>query len=101
MMWNPLRLTLFYCVIFNESNILMLSDVVPCEEGYRISFWPCKQTDVPKMETFLIPKKPEGASGVDYYSFFHAYVECINSEIKPAGHDTFWYTGTEQFFTFI
>ena len=38
-----------------------------CPEGYRISFWPAKAIGVPSKEVFLIPKKPEGESGVDYY----------------------------------
>ena len=52
-------------------------------EGYSITFQPRKQ-GTPKWETFLIPKKPDGASGPDYYSIMSAYIEAINIEIVPS-----------------
>ena len=64
-----------------------------CPEGYRISFWPAKAIGVPSKEVFLIPKKPEGESGVDYYYFFNAYVEAINKEIMPGNEQNFWFQG--------
>ena len=30
--------------------------------------------------------------GVDYYKFFNAYVQAINTQIKPSPKQTFWYS---------
>ena len=61
-------------------------------EGYSITFQPRKQ-GTPKWETFLIPKKPDGASGPDYYSIMSAYIEAINAEIVPSDEQTLWWQG--------
>ena len=61
-------------------------------EGYSITFQPRKQ-GTPKWETFLVPKKPEGAKGPNYYSIMSAYLEAINFEIVPNDEQTLWWQG--------
>ena len=70
-----------------------LLDVVPCGDGFRITFTPCKQTGPKKTEVFLIPKIPEGSNGVNFHKIFNSYYESINSKLKPKDNSTFWYRG--------
>ena len=50
------------------------ADVKRCPEGYAITFKPAKQQGPVKLSEFIIPKKPKGVDGTDFYAIFDKYI---------------------------
>ena len=61
-----------------------------------MTFIPCKPTTAPKPADFLIPKKEPNEKGVDYYYYFHKYIEAINASIAPSEGQTVWWRGNTR-----
>ena len=56
-------------------------------------FQAAKQTGPVKWSEFLIPKKPPGAFGIDFFHVFDTYVQAVNQEVKPKPEQEVFFTG--------
>ena len=69
------------------------TDIKKCPEGYSFHFKPAKQQGPIKYSSFIVPKKPDGIEGPDFYAIIDRYIERVNKDVSPGPNDQIFFTG--------